>query len=486
MKKNHDVLGYSVKENGLIKSLQSNFLNKGLRKCAKVTFEDGRTIECTDTHRLLSSDNKWLEVKNIELNSTRIKVGVKYPVVDFDKEIEECNNWSLDIGDNILKTDTLSEYLKTLAFCRILGYITFDGTITENVGIVRLGHSIDVETFTKDLKYFQPTVASNLTKRNIYEISIHKKLLRNILNIEGVIVGKKVDKEATLPSFILDINCPKPLVREFLGGMFGADGHTCVLSLHRGKRDQITSIGFSKSRNLKYIKSLVEMMNVIKNLLKIFDINDVNINNLKETTHSKKNYEGDNKCFESNLRIYVNELEKFTNNIGFRYCCHKNMRLCAGLSFHNYKKIDNNYVIAEEYIKNIGALSWFDKYGVKREENSLPTMNLKIIKIEDIGEQEVFDIQVEDTHSFLANGVVAHNCMIAHGVSRFLKERLFEKSDPYTINICDDCGNIATSQTECKFCNGDKISRVGIPYASKLLILELMAMQIKVKFSVKA
>ena len=75
--------------------------------------------------------------------------------------------------------------------------------------------------------------------------------------------------------------------------------------------------------------------------------------------------------------------------------------------------------------------------------------------------------------------------MIAHGVSRFLKERLFEKSDPYTINICDDCGNIATSQTECKFCNGDKISRVGTPYASKLLILELMAMQIKVKFSVK-
>jgi len=77
------------------------------------------------------------------------------------------------------------------------------------------------------------------------------------------------------------------------------------------------------------------------------------------------------------------------------------------------------------------------------------------------------------------------DCMIAHGVSRFLKERLFEKSDPYTINICDDCGNIATSQTECKFCNGDKISRVGIPYASKLLIMELMAMQIKVKFSVK-
>ena len=77
------------------------------------------------------------------------------------------------------------------------------------------------------------------------------------------------------------------------------------------------------------------------------------------------------------------------------------------------------------------------------------------------------------------------DCMIAHGVSRFLKERLFEKSDPYTINICYNCGNISTSPIECKFCNEDVISRVNFPYAAKLLISELMAMNIKVCFSVK-
>lgn len=78
------------------------------------------------------------------------------------------------------------------------------------------------------------------------------------------------------------------------------------------------------------------------------------------------------------------------------------------------------------------------------------------------------------------------DCMIAHGVSRFLRERLFEKSDPYEVNICNNCGNIATRSNECKACDSDEISRVNIPYASKLLIQELMAMGIKMKFGVKS
>jgi DNA-directed RNA polymerase II subunit RPB2 len=77
------------------------------------------------------------------------------------------------------------------------------------------------------------------------------------------------------------------------------------------------------------------------------------------------------------------------------------------------------------------------------------------------------------------------DCMIAHGVSRFLKERLFEKSDPYQINVCDKCGNMAVRENECKVCETDQVSRVNFPYASKLLIQELMSMGIKIKIGVK-
>lgn len=71
------------------------------------------------------------------------------------------------------------------------------------------------------------------------------------------------------------------------------------------------------------------------------------------------------------------------------------------------------------------------------------------------------------------------DAIIAHGTSRFLKERMFEKSDPYQIFICNMCGNMATTRLECKVCNTDKISKCNMPYAAKLLLQEINAMGIK-------
>ena len=81
-------------------------------------------------------------------------------------------------------------------------------------------------------------------------------------------------------------------------------------------------------------------------------------------------------------------------------------------------------------------------------------------------------------------GEMERDSMIAHGAARFLKERLFDESDPYNIMVCGKCGNIATTREECKVCNNDKVTNVNIPYVSKLVIQELNAMLIKCKISV--
>jgi DNA-directed RNA polymerase II subunit RPB2 len=82
-------------------------------------------------------------------------------------------------------------------------------------------------------------------------------------------------------------------------------------------------------------------------------------------------------------------------------------------------------------------------------------------------------------------GEMERDCMIAHGASRFLKERLFDCSDPYQIIVCDKCGMITASRDECLSCRQDKVTTCNMPYAAKLLLQELMAMGIKVEIKPK-
>ena len=75
------------------------------------------------------------------------------------------------------------------------------------------------------------------------------------------------------------------------------------------------------------------------------------------------------------------------------------------------------------------------------------------------------------------------DCMISHGVSTFLKERLFDMSDPYNVNVCRRCKQIVAEEGRCHICKGFDISNKNIPYATKLLFQEIMALGIKVAIS---
>jgi DNA-directed RNA polymerase II subunit RPB2 len=81
-------------------------------------------------------------------------------------------------------------------------------------------------------------------------------------------------------------------------------------------------------------------------------------------------------------------------------------------------------------------------------------------------------------------GEMERDCMIAHGSARFLKERLFDVSDPFKISICRKCGIVTSSDNECQKCREDQVVACNIPYASKLLFTELNAMGLKTTFRV--
>ncbi|GAU27043.1 hypothetical protein TSUD_314050, partial [Trifolium subterraneum] len=92
-------------------------------------------------------------------------------------------------------------------------------------------------------------------------------------------------------------------------------------------------------------------------------------------------------------------------------------------------------------------------------------------------------------------GEMERDCLIAHGASANLYERLFTLSDSSQIHICSKCKNVANVILRpvsggrkirgpyCRFCeSADDIVVASVPYGAKLLSQELFSMGINLKF----
>ena len=76
-------------------------------------------------------------------------------------------------------------------------------------------------------------------------------------------------------------------------------------------------------------------------------------------------------------------------------------------------------------------------------------------------------------------GEMERDCMLAHGSSYFLRERLFDLSDKFEIDVCGHCQTPIHSADGCRNCNYDNKKTVDIPFAMSLLMNEINALHIK-------
>ncbi|KAG5225189.1 DNA-directed RNA polymerase [Salix suchowensis] len=95
-------------------------------------------------------------------------------------------------------------------------------------------------------------------------------------------------------------------------------------------------------------------------------------------------------------------------------------------------------------------------------------------------------------------GEMERDCLIAHGASANLHERLFTLSDSSEMHICQKCKNVANVIQRavpggrkirgpyCRVCESvDDLIKVSVPYGAKLLCQELFSMGISLKFDTK-
>ena len=92
------------------------------------------------------------------------------------------------------------------------------------------------------------------------------------------------------------------------------------------------------------------------------------------------------------------------------------------------------------------------------------------------------------------------DALIAHGMAKFLYERLMYCSDQYTTHVCGICGAFARREDSrhnqptpgpddtyyCPMCNNyTDIHEIKIPYAFKVMVQELMALNVFPRFVVQ-
>lgn len=76
-------------------------------------------------------------------------------------------------------------------------------------------------------------------------------------------------------------------------------------------------------------------------------------------------------------------------------------------------------------------------------------------------------------------GEMERDCLIAYGAAQLLRERLMLSSDAHECDVCAACGMMGF-QGWCQTCGASAgVSRVTVPYAAKLLVQELLSMNVR-------
>lgn len=396
----HSVLSW----NGIsiVPSVQTHFFNQGKKSTIKLTFEDGRILSCTPDHKILviiDNTPTWVEAEKIVLD-TRVLAGPEYPedVIGNDE-----NEWFFTVDDHIFNMTNTRE--KTLVFSRILGMLMSDKHKSGlNKGYVLLS---SIENFISDCSFIGfalyhqysrtsegPTLHSNMK----YKITLNRRLVNLIKKIKGI----NVNNPHCLPDFIFLPTCPVAVVREFIGGLFGGDGQSPFLE----QSGCVAGVSFMWSDDEKNIDKLENTLKSLITLIKKIGVSGVSLNGPFISSNYYNPYPTANP-FDYSIEFKPNT--DFNKKIGFRYSTHKSFKLQIASSYWGMKE-NNSETDARLWIEQMGIIDLFDGGNEEQFYEKMPSYTIKLVNITQDCDQIVYDITVDKTHSFLANGIVSKNC----------------------------------------------------------------------------
>ncbi|MDP3728690.1 MAG: hypothetical protein Q8R18_04530 [bacterium] len=354
---------------------------------------------------------------------------------------------------------TVNNY-KIEIIARLLGHLFSDGHCGKYNLEFYCGSEEDAKTIARDIsllgfeaskirkKHSQITFNGRITNYTTYTLT-KGGALHTLLVAAGAPVGKKTDTKVEVPYWIKKTETS--VKREFLAALLGGDGPKPRAQKRSerksGSKVKIDSLLFHKNAIVK--ESGIQFSHSLKELFEEFDVDVIKMK-VKEDYVRKDG----SLMFKIELVFGKSQsnIQNILTKIGYRYCQEKEIQANTigewlrirenAINERNslkekVQKLYNEGMTPKQITKILGinyrtTQAWiFEKERYKETrltQRMLPTYQewFAKVKIGDTGavfekiiskeKEDLDDVRdfttVEDTHSFIANGFITHNCPI--------------------------------------------------------------------------
>ena len=425
------VLSFDAAQQGHVLKRTNALLDQGTRSCVELLFSDGRTVTCTPDHRFLDADGKtWIEAQRMQVGATELAAGVQHPTLQL-AESDGDAGWSLSLGDELPALDMAGRREHALTFAGLLGYLLTAGSVSASDAVLSMGHSLDAQWVQRDLYLLTGCNGAASPGSQHGHVTLPAVLHRSMLHV-GVRAEERLESKGGFPEFLLAANCPAAVVQAFLGGLFGGDGEAPSLSWKEGRVAGIAELRWSCSRKGAVQAEAGERLSA--ELQQLFARVGMPVNSivLKSSRTSAAKECSPNKSYSLMWCIPLGSTLAFAERIGFRYSCHKQMRLTAAASWYRMLERQKGTpalgMSIDRALREWDALKFFsdERTQAKRDASSakvvcgvpagaqaLPTFRVKLVGRRPLpAPVHVWDLTVPGTENFLAQGVGAHNCAV--------------------------------------------------------------------------
>lgn len=369
------------------------------KPCLRITTNTGRILECSTDHPLLwSTPGKTRRVPGKRKENEYMKAWLWH-------EAYKCK-----VGEQVGVINSIPFFgTKKMWQPRLIGWLIGDGSYGHN-HTPRLANCDDeINNYIECNFNVSKDSPGRVTKDNkIYKETRIKGICGKLREL-GIYGQTKTNKRLPLNIHHYDAES----LSELIGGLFDTDGYISIDSSGRPR--------------ISLVQCQEEILREIEEVLLHFGVHcSIRFIKSKSREHisNGRTIKDINGCW----RLSIEDITSVANFAEYITC------------FVNYKQsaLDLMRLFTQEH------LSKYHNYvcGIHAE---------KIIKIEDIGEQPIYNLTAKEQNNYICNGIVTHNTGGTEGASFTGLKELFYKPEAYNVlsfpNIWDD----NAEQTKCGF-----------------------------------